>query len=156
MAKPYLDKNDFGIAHTQRVFELAKQNFPVKPELQELTYTAIIFHDIGGCTIKEQYEKGPKITTQILKKLGCPDSFISQVCEIVGTHHDHPDNPSEPFLSLYDSDKLVMFSREEYLYYNAREGFDWDKIIDLMYTKKAKELAKKSLAQRRKEQSSIK
>ena len=93
---------------------------------------------------------------QILKKLGCPDAFISQVCEIVGTHHDHPDNPSEPFLSLYDSDKLVMFSKEEYSYYNAREGFGWDKIIDLIYTNKAKELAKKSLAQRRKELSNIK
>ena len=52
LARPYLEKNDFGIAHTQRVFELAKLNFPVKPELQELTYTSIIFHDIGIGIIK--------------------------------------------------------------------------------------------------------
>lgn len=155
LATPYLEKNDFGVAHTKRVFDIAKQNFPVKPELQALTYTVIILHDIGGSTIKEQYEKGPQIATLILKKLGCPDSFISQVCEIISTHHEHPDNPSEPFRSLYDSDKLVMFSPEEYSYYNAREGFDWDKIVDLLYTKKAKELAKKSLAQRRKEQNSV-
>ena len=155
LARPYLEKNDFGVAHTKRVFYLAKQNFPVKPELQELTYTAIIFHDIGGSSIKDQYEKGPQITTQILKKLDCPDSFISQVCEIVGSHHEHPEKPSDPFRSLYDADKLVMFSKEEYSYYNAREGLDWDKIVNLMYTKKAKELAKKSLTQRRKEQESI-
>ena len=154
LAKPYLEKNDFGIAHTQRVFEIAKQNFPVKTEFQELTFTAIIFHDIGGCTIKDQYEKGPKITTNILKKLNYPESFIKQVCDIISTHHEHPDNPSEPFRSLYDSDKLVMFSPEEYQYYNAREGFDWDKIVNLIYTKKGRDLAKKILAQRRKEQKS--
>lgn len=151
LAKPYLKKNDFGIAHTQRVFEIAKQNFPVKPEFQELTYTAIIFHDIGGSSIKDQYEKGPQIATSILKKLNCPDAFIKQVCEIISTHHEHPDNPSEPFLSLYDSDKLVMFSSQEYPYYNAREGFDWNKIVALIYSKKGQDLAKKALAQRRKE-----
>jgi hypothetical protein len=151
LATPYLEKNDFGVAHTKRVFEIAKQNFPVKPELEELTYTAIIFHDIGGSTIKEQYEKGPQITTSILKKLGRPDSFIRQVCEIISTHHEHPDNPpSEPFKTLYDSDKIVMFSPQEYPYYNAQEGFDWNKIVNLIYSAEGKELAKKSLAQRRK------
>ncbi len=151
LAWPYLEKNDFGVAHTKRVFDIAKQNFPVKPELQDLTYTAIIFHDIGGSSIKDQYEKGPQITTSILKKLGCPDSFISQVCEIISMHHEHPDNPSEPFQLLYDSDKLVMFSPEEYPYYNARKGFDWDKIVALLYSKKGQDLAKKALAQRKKE-----
>ena len=151
LAKPYLEKNDLGVAHTQRVFELAKQNFPVKYELQELTFTAIIFHDIGGCTIKDQYEKGPKIASGILKKLNYPDGFISQVCGIISTHHEHPENPSEPFKSLYDADKLVMFSPEEYPYYNAREGFDWNKIVSLIYTVKGQDLAKKALVQRRKQ-----
>jgi hypothetical protein len=150
-----LEKNDFGIAHTKRVFDIAKQNFPVKTELQELTYTAIIFHDIGGSTIKDQYEKGPQIATQILKKLGCSENLVIQVCDIISTHHEHPNNPSEPFRALYDSDKLVMFTREEYPYYNSREGFDWDKIVSLIYTKKGQELAKKSLKQRRKEQAKI-
>jgi HD domain len=151
LAKPHLEKNDFGISHTRRVFDIAKQNFPVKPEFEELTYTAIIFHDIGGCTIKDQYEKGPQITTSILEKLGCPDQFIRQVCEIISTHHEHPENPSEPFKVLYDSDKLVMFSPEEYSQYNAREGFDWDKIVSLIYSARGQGLAKKALAQRRKE-----
>ena len=153
MARLYLEKNDFGVAHTKRVFDIAKQNFPVKPELQELTFTAIILHDIGGSSIKDQYEKGPQIATAILKKLGCPDNFIRQVCEIISTHHEHPDNPSEPFRILYDSDKLVMFSPEEYPHYNSRKDFDWNKIVDLFYSKKAKQLAQESLMQRRKEQS---
>jgi hypothetical protein len=155
LAKPFLEKNDFGVAHTKRVFDIAKQNFPIKPELQELAFTAIIFHDIGGSTIKEQYEKGPQIAAEILQKMCCPSSFIAQVCELISTHHEHPDNPSELFKALYDSDKLVMFSPQEYPYYNAREGFDWDRIIDLIYSTEGKELAKKSLAQRRKEQKTV-
>jgi len=151
LAKQYLEKNDFGMAHTQRVFEIAKQNFPVKLKFEELTYTAIIFHDIGGCTIKDQYEKGPKIATGILEKLGCPDQFIRQVCEIISTHHEHPENPSEPFKALYDSDKLVMLSPEEYPTYNGRDGFDWEKIVSLIYSATGQDLAKKALEQRRKE-----
>ena len=152
LATPILEKNDFGVAHTMRVFDIAKQNFLVTPENQDLTFSAIILHDIGGSTIKDQYEKGPQVATIILKKMGYPEYFIKQVCEIICTHHEHPDNPSEPFRTLYDSDKLVMFSKEEYPTYNAREGFNWDKIVNLLYSENGRELAKKWLAQRRKEQ----
>jgi hypothetical protein len=44
-----------------------------------------------------------------------------------------------------------MFSTEEYPFYNAREGFDWDKIVSLIYTAKGQDLAKKALAHRKKE-----
>ena len=151
-ATPVLEKNDFGVAHTKRVYEIAKQNFPLEPELQDLTYSAIILHDIGGSTIKDQYEKGPQIATRILKNLGCSESFIEQVCQLISTHHDHPNNPSEPFRLLYDSDKIVMFSPQEYPYYNAQKGFDWNKIVNLIYSQKGRELAKQALAQRRKKQ----
>jgi len=152
LATPYLEKNDFGVEHTKRVFATAKQNFPVKKECEELALTSIILHDIGGSTVKEQYEKGPQIAKELLKKLGCPDGFIKQVCEIISTHHEHPENPSEPFRILYDSDKIVMFTREEYAFYNARKDFDWNKIIALIYSRQGKQLAEHMLAQRRKDQ----
>ena len=152
LAKPYLEKNDFGVSHTQRVYNIAKEYFPVRPDFEDLTYASIILHDIGGSTIKEQYEKGPKIAADLLKQLDCPDNFIAQVTQIVGSHHDHPENPSMPFRVLYDSDKLVMFTSQEYPYYNAREGFDWGKMVALIYTEKGQALAKSWLAQRRKEQ----
>ena len=148
-ATPYLEKNDFGVSHTQRVFALAEKNFPVKAELHDLTFASIILHDIGGCTIKDQYEKGPAIATNLLKKMSCSDDFVAQVCQIIATHHEHPDAPAESFRALYDADKLVMFSPEEYPYYNARAGFDWEKIVSLIYTEKGRVLAKKMLAQRR-------
>jgi hypothetical protein len=149
LATPILEKNDFGVSHTQRVFDIAKEYFPVASPLEELTYASIILHDIGGCTIKDQYEKGPAIATKLLKQLGCKDSFIRQVCNIIATHHDHPDNPSVPFQTLYDADKLVMFTQQEYPYYNAREGFDWNKIVSLIYSEKGNEIAKKWLAERK-------
>jgi hypothetical protein len=152
LARPSLEKNDFGEAHTRRVFDIAKRNFPVKPELQELTFTAIVFHDIGGSSIKDQYEKGPQIASKLLKDAGFSDQFIEQVCEIISTHHEHPSNPTEPFRVLYDSDKIVMFSTEEYPTYNSRPGFDWDKTVNLIYSQKGRELARERLEQRRKEQ----
>jgi hypothetical protein len=149
LANPILKNNDFGVSHTKRVFEIATQNFCIKPDFKDLTYAAIILHDIGGCTIRDQYEKGPKIATEILRKLGCSESFIGQVCEIISTHHEHPDNPSEPFKILYDADKIVMFTPEEYPVYKSREGFDWNRIVNLIYSIKGQELAKEMLFQRK-------
>jgi hypothetical protein len=149
LAKPYLEKNDFGVVHTRRVFDIAKKTFSISPASQDLTFSSIILHDIGGSSIKDQYEKGPEIAASILKKMGCDALFIQEVCAIVGTHHEHPDNPSNPFRILFDSDKLVMFSPEEFPYYNSRANFDWDKIVELIYSKNAKRLAKELLQQRK-------
>ena len=151
LAKPYLEKNDFGMAHTRRVFDIAQENFAVPPELRELTFASIILHDIGGSSIKDQYEKGPEIAASILKQLGCDESFIQEVCRIIGSHHDHPDNPSLPFRVLYDADKLVMFSPEEFPYYNSRAAVNWEKIVCLIYSDGARRLAEGLLKQRRRE-----
>ena len=151
LAKPYLEKNDFGMAHTKRVFDIARENFSVPPELQELTFYSIILHDIGGGTIKCQYEKGPGIAASLLKQMGCDEAFIQDVCGIIRTHHDHPEQPSFAFRVLYDSDKLVMFSPEEFPCYNSTANFDWDKIVDLIYSEHMRRLAKELLEKRRNE-----
>jgi hypothetical protein len=152
LAAPILQNNDFGVSHTQRVFKLAKKHFLINAQFEDLTVATIILHDIGGCTIKEQYEKGPPIAASLLKQVGCSEDFIKQVCDIISTHHEHPDNPSEPFRALYDADKLVMFSAEEYPTYDSREGFDWDIIVNLIYTQKGRDLARKALQKRRAEE----
>jgi hypothetical protein len=151
LARSYLERNDFGVAHTRRVFDTARENFTVPYELQDLTFSSIILHDIGGGSIKDQYEKGPKIATSILKQLGCAERFIEEVCQLISTHHDHPEKPSLPFRVLYDSDKLVMFSPEEFPYYNSIADFDWSKIVNLIYSEHMRQLAKEMLKQRRNE-----
>ena len=145
LAEPYLKKNDLGILHTRRVFNIAKKNFEIPSEKEELVYCSIILHDIGGSSIKKQYEEGSKIATLLLGQLDYDEKFIHQVCEIIRTHHDHPGNPSIAFQVLYDSDRLVMFSPEEFPYYNSNPNFDWNKIIDLIYSEHAKDLAKELL-----------
>lgn len=151
LAQPYLKKNDFGVPHTRRVFNLAKNNFEIPKEQEELVYCTIIMHDIGGSTIEKQYKDGPAIAASILQKLGNSDSFVQEVCDMVRTHHDHPDNPSVAFRILYDSDKLAMFSPEEFPHYNAKPNFDWNEIVNLIYSEHARVLAKKMLQQRRTE-----
>lgn len=148
LAEPYLKKNDFGMPHTRRVFDIATKNFDIPNELEELVYCSIIMHDIGGSTIEKQYLHGPEIAASILRKLGYNESFVQTVCEIVRTHHDHPDNPSLAFKILYDSDKLVMFSPEEFSHYDAKPDFDWTQIVDLIYHEHARGLANKLLKQR--------
>ena len=152
LAKPYLEKNELGSEHTSRVLRIARQNFTIPSNLRDLTVAAIILHDIGGSTIKEQYEKGPAIAAALLRQVGCDEATILQICQIVGSHHDHPDNPTLPFRVLFDSDKLVMFSPEEYPGYAARFDVDWNKTISLLYSKKAKKIAQEMLWKRRGEQ----
>jgi hypothetical protein len=151
LAEPYLKKNDFGLSHTRRVFDIAKQNFEVPKDLEELVFCSIIMHDIGGSSIEKQYKDGPAIATSILNKLGYDESFVEEVCQIVRTHHDHPKNPSLAFKILYDSDKLVMLFPQEFPYYDSQPDFDWNKILDLIYNEHARALGKKFLYQRRKE-----
>lgn len=151
LAKPYLDKNDLGAGHTNRVLAIARKNFSIPKAVEDLTVASIILHDIGGATIKDQYEKGPGIAASVLNQMGCDKAFIQQVTAIVGTHHNHPDKPSEPFRILYDSDKIVMFSPEEFPGYDSRQDFDWNRIVDLIYSEKGKCLARDMLKQRRNE-----
>jgi len=146
--KPHLDKNDFGMAHTRRVFDIAIDNFDIPRELEELVLTTIVFHDVGGSSVKEQYENGPGIATDILNSSGYDDDFIREVCEIISTHHDHPVNPSTAFKIVYDSDRVAMFSPQEFSHYDSIEGFDWRKVIDSMYTDNAKRLAEQLLERR--------
>ena len=99
-AKPYLKKNDFGAAHTQRVFDLAIKNFDIPKESGDLIFASIILHDIGGSSIKDQYEKGQGIAASLLHKLNYNEEVIQEVCNIIRTHHNHPDNPSPAFKIL--------------------------------------------------------
>ena len=149
LAGPFLEKNDFGLAHTRRVYNIANNYFNMSKDLEELVFCSIILHDIGGSSIKKQYQNGPIIAKSILEKLGFDENFINQVCEIIATHHNHPDNPSLAFKILYDSDKLVMFSNEEFYYYDSQSSFNWNQIIKLIYHKHARHLAKEFLEKRR-------
>jgi hypothetical protein len=150
LARPYLEKNEFGVGHTLRVLEIAEKQLGIPRELEELVTVAIILHDIGGSTVKEQYEKGPGIATALLGHLAYPDECIKNVCKIVGTHHERPENPSEAFKILFDADQIVRFSKQEFPIYESA-GINWNLIIDRMYFEKSKVLARRLLEERQTE-----
>lgn len=151
LAKPYLEKNDFGVAHTERVLSIALKSFPIPKGLEEVVFASIILHDVGGRFVKDQYEKGPRIAKRLLRRLDCDEATIQKICEIIRTHHDHPSNPTEAFKILHDSDKLAMLSSEEFPHYNSKPGFRWKEVLDLIYSESAKSLAQKLLRRRRAE-----
>ena len=141
LAEPYLEKNDFGAGHTRRVLEIAKKHFQIPVEIKELVLAAIILHDVGGRSIREQYERGPRIAAELLKGLGYNEEFIEEVCRIIKRHHDRPKTPEELFKILYDSDHLVKFSKEEFEHYDSRQGFNWNTVIENLYHESSKILA---------------
>lgn len=144
LAKPYLERNDFGVAHTQRVFDIAKEYFRIPDNIEEKARALVILHDIGGSSIKEQYEMGPEIAAKLLKQAGYPAQIIEEVCEMIRTHHERLENPSEAFKILYDADQLAKFSKEEFYYYDSRNT-DWNSIMNSMYNEHSKTLAKEWL-----------
>lgn len=147
LAEPYLEKNDFGIAHTQRVLEIAKSHFSIPNEILDKVIALIILHDIGGNTIKVQYEKGSKIAEKLMKKVGYSEQITKEVCNMIKRHHEKLENPSEPFKILYDSDQLAKFSKEEFQYYDSK-NIDWNRIINSMYFNSSKIIARKLLKAR--------
>ena len=151
LATPYLEKNDLGVGHTKRVLEIARTRLKIPVEKEELTVASIILHDIGGGTIKDQYEKGPEIAAALLKQLGYPNEFVEKVCEIIRTHHERLDNPPSAFRILYDADQLVRFSVEEFPYYEST-GTNWNAVIERMYFSESKVWAMKLLRERTKTQ----
>lgn len=147
LAATYLLKNSLGIDHTLRVLSIAQKQLNMTNETEELTIVSIILHDVGGETIKEQYEKGPSIAAGLLQQLDYSDKFVRDVCEIIRTHHERLEDPSEAFRILYDADQLVRLSREEFPRYESR-GTDWNSMIDKLYFEQSKRLARKMLQER--------
>lgn len=141
LARPYLERNDLGAGHTERVLEVAEGHFQIQPEIEELVLATIILHDIGGSSIEDQYRRGPSIAAELLRTFGYDDEFIEEVCNMIRTHHNRPEKPPEPFKILYDSDQLVKFSEAEFRYYDSQESFKWKSIIENLYYEDSKRLA---------------
>lgn len=147
LERPYLENNDFGVAHTERVFNIAKKNFKISDEIKEEVYALIILHDIGGSSIDEQYDRGPLIASELMNQVGYADSIIVNICKMIKQHHEKLDDASESFKILYDSDQIVKFSKEEFQYYSSK-NIDWDSLVESMYFDNSKILARRMLSSR--------
>jgi|TARA_B100001971_G_C18202934_1_gene545769 hypothetical protein len=152
LAEPYLEENDFGVSHTLRVLEIAKTNYNkynLDDSWKDTVFSLIILHDIGGSEIKDQYEKGPTIAKELLERLDYHSFDIKLICSLIAQHHEKLVDPHDIFKILFDSDRLVMLSKEEFNNYNSRPDFNWQSIIDSFYHADLKDLAENLLKERR-------
>jgi HD superfamily phosphodiesterase len=148
LARPHLAKNDLGVGHTERVLHISRMYFQ-RPNGRDKFVDAIaILHDVGGPTIKEQYENGPRIARDLMEKLQFSEKEIQEACEIIGTHHNRVKNPTEEYAILYDSDQMVKLTPEEFPIHET-EGTNWEKVIENMYHQSSKNMAREWLSERR-------
>lgn len=148
LARPYLEKNDFGVEHTLRVLDIAKKNYDkygLDKTWKDTLFSLIILHDVGGSEIKDQYKRGPRIAKKLLEKLDYKKFDVNLICKFIAKHHERLEYPHDVFKILFDSDRLVMFSKEEFNHYNSRPDFNWEKIIDSFYKDRLRNLAKNLL-----------
>lgn len=77
---------------------------------------AAVLHDIGiknaerihGSTSgKYQEIEGVPVAEEILRKFGCSDDFISEVCYLVGHHHSYAEDIPQKLRILMEADFLV-------------------------------------------------
>lgn len=82
----------------------------------QVTISSAYLHDIGipeaerkfgRCDGKLQEQEGPPVARMLLADVGAEESFIDQVCELVGNHHTPNGIDSPEFRILWDADALV-------------------------------------------------
>lgn len=148
LARPYLKKNDLGAGHTERVLSISRKYFQRPGGRAEFVDAVAILHDVGGASVKEQYENGPRIARELMERLQFTVEEIQEASEIIRTHHNRIKSPTKEFAILYDSDQMVKLTPKEFPIYEA-EGLDWEKIIVNLYHQSAKATAQKWLSERR-------
>lgn len=107
------------VNHFLKVFAFAKaigegENF--SPELQEITETAALVHDIGikpslekygSAAGKYQEQEGPDVAKNMLTGLGYSTGMIERVCYLVGHHHTYSQIDGSDYQALVEADFLV-------------------------------------------------
>lgn len=89
----------YGVEHTLRVLKNAEkimEGEDIDEDKKELIELTAILHDIGAVEALNKYGsleghyqeiEGPSVATDILRRLGYPESSIERVCFIIGNHH---------------------------------------------------------------------
>ena len=85
---------------------------------------------------------------ELLEKLGYHQFDIKLICAFIARHHERLNDPHDIFKILYDSDHLVMLSKEEFKIYDSRAGFEWENMINGFYNAGLKEQAVRLLKER--------
>lgn len=104
------------IEHAKKVTHYAEMILSEENADPNVVLAAAVLHDIGIKNAERKHKssaaayqelEGPPVAREILTKLGYEESFINEVCDIVGHHHHPREEESNNFKALYDADLLV-------------------------------------------------
>jgi len=139
--RPEVDMEAHARAVVHIVEELLAEH---EPGDRETALAAAALHDVGipeaiACygspAARGQEVEGARLAREILTKAAWPKDKVELICEIIGHHHQRPENPAAEFCLLY-ADLIVNAEEAEQNY----EG-----VAHLLHTKTAKRIARRRL-----------
>jgi hypothetical protein len=107
--------------HALRVTAFAGEILAKEPGDRELVIAAALLHDIGIREAERKYgssagdlqeQEGPPVAREILASLGYQEHFITEVCEIIASHHSPGEIDTDNFRVIWDADWLVNLGDE--------------------------------------------
>lgn len=138
------------INHAKKVTAFTEEILKKEKADYDVVIASAILHDVGIKEAERKYnlssgklqeKEGPPIARKILTKLGFPEDFIKEVCDIIAHHHSPGKINTNNFKILYDSDRLVNLRDE----CDLQDKKKLSKIIERGFlTKTGKELARKT------------
>ncbi|HLD30056.1 MAG TPA: HD domain-containing protein [bacterium] len=119
--KRYFGADSRRILHAERVTCYAEKLLDKEKGARSIVMTSAVFHDIGIRVCEEKYgssegdlqeKEGPAVARGILEKLGLKEDVISEVCEIIGSHHTPGRIDTLNFKIVWDADNLVKWEEQ--------------------------------------------
>jgi hydroxymethylbilane synthase len=117
----YFDSDTRRIYHAQQVLKYAKQILEKEDGDSDIVIASGILHDIGIKECERKYnstsgqlqeKEGPLIARGILQELDVSEAIISEVCQIIASHHSPGEVNTLNFKILWDADWLVNLKDE--------------------------------------------
>ena len=134
----YFAGDTLRILHAHRVLQYAKEILEEEGGNREIIIPAAILHDIGikECETKYnssngqlQEKEGPPIAGKILQGFHMNEAIISEVCQIISSHHSPGELNSLNFKILWDADWLVNLKDE----YDIRDKKKLKNVIEKIF-----------------------
>ncbi len=178
-AKPFLRTRQ-NLTHTRIVLQYALRLLKEEKGNEEVVIPAVLLHDVGWNAIPEHLHltafgpnlsnpelakahevEGMKIAKKILDTLHYPPEEAKEICQIIRGHDTRNRSISRNDRIVKDSDKLFRYSRKGLAIdmdrfrtsRNSRLNFLEKQVKEWFFLPASRQLAKKELAQRRKEKS---
>jgi len=117
----YFGADSRRIDHALRVTAFAARLMKEESADPELVLATALLHDIGIRESERKYGssagnlqevEGPPVAREILAGLGYNEPFITEVCQIIASHHSPGEVETDNFRIIWDADWLVNLGDE--------------------------------------------